>query len=396
MKKAKLPHTVIWLGIVSLATDASSDMIYPLLPLFLTTVLGAGPQALGAIEGAAEATASLLKYVSGRLADRRRAKKPLTVLGYGISSVVRPLAGLATAPWMILAVRLADRVGKGVRSSPRDAILAEVTPQSERGRAYGFHRAMDNAGAVVGPAVATVLLAVGHLPLRTVFLIAAIPGAIAMLSLVAGVKEPERESVNGNGNANANVNVNVKANDPPGLERYLFALATFSLGNASDAFLLLRARQLGVAAALIPLLWMLHNAVKALLSTAGGALSDRLGRRRVIVAGWLVYGFSYLGFGLATETWHAWALMALYGVYYALTEGSEKAMVADLAPVGRRGRAFGAYYGVVGVAALPASFGFGLAAERFGAQVPFMAAAGLALAAAGLLAVLVPDPRPAR
>ncbi len=388
----------MWLGLVSLATDASSDMIYPLLPLFLTTVLGAGPQMLGAIEGAAEATAALLKLISGRLADRARRKKPLTVLGYGISSVVRPLAGFATAPWMILVVRLADRVGKGVRSSPRDALMADVTPPDVRGRAYGFHRAMDNAGAVLGPGIATVLLVWGHLSLRTIFFIAVIPGALAMLSLTAGVKEeptnahPAQDgstpSAQGKGNANLNERLRITP--------YLIALACFSLGNASDAFLLLRAEQLGVPGRYIPALWMLHNAVKALLSTAGGGLSDRLGRRRVIVGGWILYAVSYLGFGLARAAWQAWALMAFYGLYYSLVEGSERALVAELAPPGHRGRAFGAYYAVVGTAALPASFGFGLLAQRYGAQLPFTIAAGLAAVAALLLALTVPEPRRAR
>jgi MFS family permease len=393
--RLRLPRAVVWLGVVSLATDASSDMIYPLLPLFLTNVLGASPQTLGIIEGAAEGTAALLKLISGRLADRARRRKPLTIVGYGISSVVRPLAGLATAAWMILAVRLSDRVGKGIRSSPRDALLADVTAPEHRGRAFGFHRAMDNAGAVVGPALATALLVWGHLSLRTIFFVAAVPGLVAMLALVFGVEEQAREL--------AKVEDAVKvvdggpidprrdAREAPGLGPYLGALALFSLGNASDAFLLLRAQELGVPARFIPLLWLVHNAVKAALSTSGGALSDRLGRRRVIFAGWLLYGLSYLGFGLAGAAWQAWVLFVVYGVYYALVEGSEKALIAELAPRSYRGRAFGWYYAVIGFSALPASFGFGALVQRYGAFVPFTLAAGLAWAAALLLVVLVPS-----
>jgi MFS family permease len=376
--------------VVSLATDASSDMIYPLLPMFLAQ-LGASASTLGAIEGAAEGVAALLKMVSGRMADRARRRKPLTVFGYAISSTVRPLAALASAPWHILAVRLADRVGKGIRSSPRDALVADVTPPEQRGRAYGFHRAMDNTGAVIGPLIATALLAWGHLSLRRVFLVAAIPGVLAMLSLLFGVVEPEPKTAAAKDSG---------AEPPPGkldgtLRRYLFVLAIFSLGNASDAFLLLRSKQLGVAAAWIPTLWMLHNAVKALLSTPLGALSDRIGRRRLILVGWMVYAATYLGFGLASDAWHAWALMAVYGLYYGLNEGTEKALVADLAGAARRGRAFGVYYAVLGLAALPASFGFGVLADRYRARVPFSVAAGLAAAAAVLLAVLVPEPRSA-
>jgi MFS family permease len=387
-RPAKLPRTVFWLGVVSLATDASSDMIYPLLPMFLTS-LGASAGTLGGIEGAAEGVAALLKMVSGRIADRAQRRKPLTVLGYAISSTVRPLAAFATAPWHILAVRLSDRVGKGVRSSPRDALVADATPPDQRGRAYGFHRAMDNAGAVIGPLIATALLVVGRLSVRHVFLVAAIPGVIAMLSLLAGVVETEPKDKPKAPGAVAEDAAS------PGLARYLFALGVFSLGNASDAFILLRARQLGVAAAWIPTLWMLHNLVKALLSTPAGALSDQLGRRRLIFVGWAIYAASYLGFGLANAAWHAWALMAIYGVYYALSEGTEKAMVADLAGAGRRGRAFGTYYAVVGLSALPASFGFGVLVDRYGARLPFTVAAALAAAAATLLALVVPEPRPA-
>jgi MFS family permease len=375
--------------VVSLATDASSDMIYPLLPMFLAQ-LGASASTLGAIEGAAEAVAALLKMVSGRMADRARRRKPLTIFGYAISSTVRPLAALATAPWHILAVRLADRVGKGIRSSPRDALVADVTPPEQRGRAYGFHRAMDNTGAVIGPLIATALLVWGHLSLRRVFLVAAIPGVLAMLSLFFGVVEPEPKAA-----AAKNAGTEAGHQPNPELTRYLVVLTVFSLGNATDAFLLLRSKQLGVPAAWIPTLWMLHNAVKALLSAPLGALSDRLGRRRLILVGWIVYAATYLGFGLATDAWHAWALMAVYGLYYGLNEGTEKALVADLAGAARRGRAFGVYYAVLGLAALPASFGFGVLADRYGARVPFSVAAGLAAAAAVLLAVLVPEPRSA-
>jgi MFS family permease len=366
----------VWLGIVSFATDASTEMIYPLLPLFLTSVLHAGAGFVGVIEGAAEATASLLKLVSGRLADRAQRKKPLTVLGYGISSLVRPLTGLAKAPWMVLGIRLADRFGKGVRSSPRDALLADSTPPDRRGRAYGFHSAMDNAGAIVGPAIATALLVWGKLSLGAIFLWSGVPGALAMAALVFGVREPARDSDGKSENLNTRSKFSgADASRPPGdaaaevaaerrLLRYFGVLALFALGNSSDAFLLLRARQLGVAEWLIPFLWMVHNGVKAALGTLGGSLSDRLGRRRLIIVGWAVYGLAYLGFGWADSAWQMWGLFVVYGLYYALVEGSEKALVADLAPAAHRGRAFGLYYAIVGLVALPASLGFGQLAER--------------------------------
>jgi MFS family permease len=381
--KSRLPRAVVWLGVVSLLTDASSDMIYPLLPLFLTTVLGASAATLGLIEGAAEATAALLKLWSGRVADRVQRRKPLTLFGYTLSSFVRPLAGVATTPWHILAVRLADRVGKGVRSSPRDALVADVTPPDQRGRAFGFHRAMDNAGAVLGPAAAAILLYAG-IKLRSIFLLAALPGALALAALAGGVDEPER----------APPAAKPAAADEPSrsLAAYFVALGLFSLGNASDAFLLLRCADLGLDTRLLPLVWMAHNGVRAMGATAGGQLSDRFGRRRLIFAGWLLYGLCYLGFGFARTGGQAAALLVVYAVHYALVEGSERALVADLAGANRRGTAFGGYYLVVGLAALPASLGFGWLLQHFGARLPFSASAGLALAASLVMAIAVPEP----
>ena len=388
-KKSRLPSIVVWFGVVSLLTDAATEMIYPLLPAFLADVLHAPRAFIGAVEGAADATASLLKLVSGRISDRMRRRKPLTVLGYGISSAVRPLVGLALAPWHVLAVRVGDRVGKGLRSSPRDAILGDSTPPAIRGRAYGFHQAMDNAGAIVGPVVATALLAAG-LAMRRIFLLAAIPGALAMTALVFGVREPSARE-----EKRATTGAPLDRPTRRALVRYLAAVALFGLGNSSDAFLLLRAQQLGIAVALVPLLWMAHNGTKTLLSTWGGGLSDRLGRRRVIVAGWLLYALTYLAFGYATRAWHMWALFVFYGLYYSLVEGTEKALVADLVPAGGRGRAFGWFHAVVGLAALPASIGFGAIADHFGARVAFTVSAALAALASLWLALLVQPAPPA-
>jgi MFS family permease len=390
---APLHRTVRALGLVSLLTDASSEMIYPLLPAFLTGTLRAGPAFLGVVEGLAETVAAALKIVSGRLSDRLPRRKPLVVAGYSLSSFARPLVALATAPAHVLAVRLVDRVGKGVRSAPRDALVAEVTRPEDRGRAFGFQRAMDHAGAVVGPLVASAaLLAIGNL--RLVFALAAIPAALAVAMLVFGVREEPR------GGPPLSAPAATDASSPldPALVRYLGVLALFTLGNSSDAFLLLRAQEAGVALAAIPALWALHHLVKSATSTWGGALSDRAGRRHVILAGWGVYALAYAGFAVVGSPLAVAGLFAFYGLFHALTEGAERALVADLAGDAARGRAFGLFHAVTGAMLLPASLLTGLLWQRFGAPVALGGGAALAgLAALGLLA-LVPEPRrlPAR
>jgi MFS family permease len=380
----RLPRTVIALGAVSLLTDLSSEMIYPLLPVFLSTVLGAGPLAIGAIEGAAESVAALLKLASGWWSDRLPRRKPLVVVGYGIASIVRPLIGLAQGVGQVLAIRLADRAGKGIRGAPRDALIADAVDPSQRGRAYGFHRAADHAGAVAGPLLAFALLSWFYLPLRTVFLLAAIPAAAAMLTLIFGVKESRREA------AAAGKGPNLARQ---GLDRrfwrYLGVLLLFTLGNSTDALLILRANELGVSAALVPILWAVLHVVKSLSSTPGGVLSDRLGRRPLIIGGWMVYAAVYLGFAFASATWHAWALFIVYGLYFGMTEGVEKALVADLVPANVRGAAFGWYNLTIGLAALPASLIFGGLWQAYGARVAFVTGAALSLVAAvGLLFVV--------
>jgi MFS family permease len=380
----RLPRTVIALGAVSLLTDASSEMIYPLLPIFLSSVLGAGPLAIGAIEGLAESVAALLKLLSGWWSDRLPRRKPLVVAGYGIASVVRPLVGLAQSVPQVLAIRVVDRVGKGIRGAPRDALIADAVDPSTRGRAFGFHRAADHAGAVIGPLVAWALLGWGGLSLRTVFLLAGLPAALAVITLVIGVRESPRTRPG--------------PGPRPGLRdggfsgrfrAYLLVLLLFTLGNSTDALLILRASDLGVSAALVPVLWAMLHVVKSVSSTPGGVLSDRLGRRPLIIGGWLVYAVVYLGFAIASAEWHAWALFAVYGTYFGLTEGVEKALVADFVPADRRGTAFGWYNLTIGLAAFPASLLFGAVWQAFGAPVAFSMGATLAvMAAAGLAVVL--------
>lgn len=384
----RLPRTVIALGAVSLLTDLSSEMIYPLLPVFLSSVLGAGPLAIGAIEGAAESVAALLKLASGWWSDRLPRRKPLVVAGYGLASIVRPLVGLATSVGQVLAIRLADRVGKGIRGAPRDALIADAVDPSERGRAYGFHRAADHAGAVAGPVLAYALLTWGKVSLRTVFLLAAIPAAAAMVTLILGVRE-SRRPVTRDGRG--------PSLERQGLDRrfwaYLAVLLLFTLGNSTDALLILRANELGVSAALVPILWAVLHVVKSVSSTPGGILSDRWGRRPLIIGGWLVYAVVYLGFAYASSTWHAWGLFVVYGLYFGMTEGVEKALVADLVPAGVRGAAFGWYNLTIGLAALPASLIFGGLWQAFGADTAFITGASLALVAAAGLYLVTRDPK---
>lgn len=383
-----LHRTVRWLGLVSLLTDVSSEMIYPLLPAFLTGPLRAGPAFLGIVEGLAEAVAAFLKIASGRLSDRLRRRKPLVVAGYSLSSLVRPTVALATAPVHVLAIRVLDRVGKGVRGAPRDALVAAVSAPADRGRAFGFQRAMDHVGAMLGPLLATAVLLVAPGDLRLVFWLAALPAALAVLTLVFGVREEPRVAVAVPPAAGAPREAPLE----PGLLRYLAVLALFTLGNSTDAFLLLRAQQAGVALALVPALWSLHHLVKAGASTWCGSLSDRIGRRRTILVGWGVYALAYAGFAVAASALVITALFLFYGLFHAFTEGAERALVADLAGEATRGRAFGLFYAVTGAALLPASLLTGFLWQSFGAPIALGVGAALAaLAAAGLLA-LVPEP----
>ncbi len=372
---------ILALGVVSLLTDISSEMIYPLLPLFVSTVLGAGPAFLGMLEGAAESTAALLKLASGIASDGLPRRKPLVLFGYTLSSCARPLIAAATSPLAVLLIRLSDRLGKGIRTSPRDALIADSVDASLRGKAFGFHRSMDHAGAIIGPLLATLLLATAVKDLRTLFWLAAIPGIAAVLVIVLFVREPPRRD---------HAVTAIRLVTPRGeLLKFLLILLLFTLGNSSDAFLLLRAGNLGVTPAKIPLLWAFFHLSKMLSATPFGALSDRLGRRILIIAGWLVYALSYLGFALATAEWQIWALFAFYGLFYGLTEGVEKALLADLAPATERGSAFGWYNCAIGAGALPASLLFGFVWQLLSPQAAFGMGAGLALLSAFMLILMV-------
>ncbi|NCU92140.1 MAG: MFS transporter [Synechococcaceae bacterium WB7_1B_046] len=395
---ATLPRTVWILGLISLVNDGASDLIYPLLPLYLTSVLMAGPRALGLIEGIAEATASLLKLVSGILSDRWGRTKPWIIGGYGLAGVARPLIALASCWPLVMLLRFADRLGKGLRSSPRDALLAAAVTPEQRGLAFGLHRAMDNAGAVVGPLIAAGLLAL-HLSLRQIISWSLLPG-IVCTALALLLREPQRS---GKCQTTVHSGALVVASStarrtsiqwhpsalPPGLRGFLLVAGLFTLGNASNVFLLLRASQLGVSAVQIPLLWAALSGVAMLGSAPLAGWSDRIGRRRLLVAGYTTYGLLYLLIGhLQRGSLWIWPLFAAYGLFLSATEGVEKALVADLALPSERGTAFGWFNLVTGLSLLPASLIFGGLMQGYGASAAFAVAAAFALAAAVLLALM--------
>jgi MFS family permease len=380
------------LGWVSLATDSATEAIYPLLPFFLTRVLGAGAVSLGIVEGAAEAANSVLKILSGRIADRSPRKRPLVLFGYSVSSLARPLIAVTTNWPQVFTVRVLDRVGKGVRGAPRDAMLATwATPQT-RGKVYGFHRAMDHAGAVLGPALASAFLFFFPARYRTLFALTIIPGAIAVaLILLVPEETPSRAPRTA---ADAAADIRLKPDAPvDGTGRdlprrftmFMLVLTLFALGNSSDAFLLLKLTDVAGSVKYVPLMWAALHVVKATTSVVGGSWSDRIGRRSVIALGWLVYAVVYAGFAVSTtlEALVVWFLV--YGFYFGFAEGTEKALVADLAPDARRGLAFGIYNAVQGIGALAASVVFGVLWSAYGPAAAFGVGAVLALVATALL-----------
>jgi MFS family permease len=384
-----LPSNVVWLGVVSFLNDFSSEMIFPLLPLFFSGVLGGSPTLLGAMEGFVDSLASLLKLGSGWLGDRIPRRKPLIVAGYTLTSFIRIVLTVASAPWHVLLVRIVDRTGKGVRGAPRDALIADSVPAAIRGRAFGFHRAMDHLGAIAGPVTALLLIPFlfGSGPLterdyRVLFGIAVVPAMVSLLALGFGVKEQAKSRTGGAAGGRVRFS--------GGFWYLLGVIFLFTLGNSSDAFLILRAHDAGLSERSIFLIWALLHLVKAALSTPAGSLSDRIPRRWVIAAGWLVYAGVYFGFGRATAAWHIWGLFGLYGLYFAFAEGAEKALVADLVPAEARSTAYGWYNAAVGIGALPASLLFGWLWSERGPAAAFGLGCGLALTAAVLLVLGAP------
>ncbi len=388
----RLPRNVWIVTATSFMTDISSEMIFNLLPLFLANVLGIKPALIGLIEGIAETTASLLKIFSGWFSDRLRARKWLTVAGYGLSALVKPFLYGVTSWWGVLAVRVTDRVGKGIRTAPRDALVADSIDERHRGLAFGLHRAGDTAGAAVGILLALLIVlatqagsvALTRETFQIAVLISIIPAVLAVIVLAVGARD---------------VPVTTRRAAPRlslrGFDRrfyvFLLAVVVFTLGNSADAFLILRAQERGLSTAGVLGMLLTFNVVYALIAGPAGALSDRIGRRRLIVGGWLVYGLLYLGFALVGEAWQMWALYGLYGIYYGTVEGSAKALVADLVPAEQRGTAFGVYNAAVGIMALPASLIAGVLWSGvggwtgFGPAAPFLFGAILALLATAIL-----------
>jgi len=397
--KAGIPRPVWFLGLTSLFTDAATEMIYPLLPVYLSRVLGASAVSLGIIEGVAEGVNSLLKVISGYWSDRLRRRRPIVIAGYTLSSLARPFIAITTTWPQVLFIRALDRVGKGIRGAPRDVLLARFATPATRGRIYGFHRAMDHTGAIVGPLAATVILFFAPERYRLLFALTAIPGAIAVALLFLVDEDAGSEAATAVNSEPRTHEPRTTTNDqPPTTSRLpgrviglLGVLLVFGLGNSADAFLLLRLSDALGGATYVPLLWAAIHVVKASLSTWGGGLSDRFGRKQLIIAGWMIYALVYFGFALSTGAAAFIGWFLFYGVYFAFAEGAEKALIADLTPMERRGAAFGWYNAVTGIGALIASIVFGELYEQFGAPVAFMTGAGLAGAAAVLLLLIPTD-----
>ena len=385
-----LPRAVWLLGVVSLLTDMASEAIYPLLPAFLAA-LGASRLQLGVIEGSAEAVASVGRVVSGRLSDRWQRRQPIVLAGYGLSSLVRPLMALAAAPVAVWAIRFADRIGKGVRGAPRDALLAHHAPVAERGRVFGFHRAMDHLGAVLGPLAALAVLWWSPGSYRTIFAATLVPGLV-VIALLTRLEDPPPVPRADRDRAPA-VPSWRGSPMPRSFWRLMLVLAVFTLGNSTDMFLLAWLGDVGLSAGDLLLIYAAQHVVKSASSLYGGVVADRLGRRALIATGWLLYAAVYGGFALATSPAALVALFVVYGLYHGMTEGAEKALIADAVPAPARGTAFGIYSATLGLGGFAASVLFGAIADRVSMPAAFMTGAGLALAAAAALrAVTVERP----
>jgi MFS family permease len=392
-----LPRNVWAVSLTSFFMDVSSEMVLNILPLFLANVLGVQTAIIGVIEGVAEATSSILKLFSGWLSDRMHQRKWLAVIGYGLSALSKPFFLFAATWEAIAAVRWVDRVGKGIRTAPRDALIADSIDPKQRGLAFGFHRAADTAGALVGLLIAIFVVWLAQAnstdltehTFRVVVIVSLIPAVLAVISLAFGAKDV---TVKGQ---RAAPKFAFRALGRPFMI-FMVIVGIFTLGNSSDAFLVLRAQDLGVSVLGILAMVATFNLIYALISTPAGSLSDRIGRRKLIVGGWLVYALIYLGFGLAQTGWQVWVLYALYGGYYGMAYGTANALVADLVPAELRGTAYGSYNAIIGLLAFPASVIAGMLWQGVGAwsglgpSAPFIFGGTLALIAAGLMAFWMP------
>lgn len=393
----KLPRNIWAVGFTSMFMDISSEMVLNILPLFLSNVLGVQTSIIGLIDGIAEATASLLKLFSGWLSDRLGGRKWLAVAGYGLSALVKPFFYIANSWGLVAGVRWADRVGKGIRTAPRDALVADSVTPELRGLAFGFHRAMDTAGALIGILIAALVvwltqktdITLARSTFQVIVLASLVPAFLAVLSLIVGARDVEVKG------KRAAPKFSLRSMGKP-FTIFLVIVSLFTLGNSADAFLVLRAQNLGVSVLGILIMLAAFNLIYSLISTPAGSLSDRIGRRRLIIGGWLVYAVIYFGFALARTSWQVWVLYALYGVYYGLAYGSANALVADLVPENLRGTAYGTYNAVIGLLAFPASFIAGILWQGiggwpgFGPSAPFLFGGSLALLAALLMLFWMP------
>ncbi len=381
-----LNANVFFLGIVSLLNDVSSEMIFTLIPLFLSNVLKAGTPVIGLIGGLSESVDAIFRIFSGWFSDKMGRRKSLALLGYSVSTIIKPFMYLASTWGAVLAIRFGDRIGKGIRTSPRDALVADSVEAGERGKGFGLQRAMDTFGAVLGLALAAVIIYLvqgGGLELNLkayqwLVLLGVVPAVLAVLVLLFFVRERRRPSP-------GDIGSRLKFRRVGGVDTrftlFLAIMAVFTLGNSSDFFVILRAQDLGSSVLHVVLMLVLFNIAYAVTALPAGMLSDRLGRRRVITLGWFIYALVYLGFALASELWQVWLLFACYGVYYGVVEGVARAFVADLVPPQKRGTAYGLYHGVVGLTLLPASLIAGWLWDAYSPAVPFYLGAGLAFIA---------------
>ena len=379
VQAAPLKPQVKLLALAALLNDTASELIYPLLPVFLTTILGATPAVVGLIEGAADGLASILKYLSGRWSDRSKKRKPLIVAGYGLAAASRALISVATVWPLVLTARLTDRVGKGARAAPRDAMISDVTPPEQRGRAFGFHRALDHTGAVLGPLLAVVLLQ--YLTLRQTFMFAVLPGAIGVLILAVFLRETRNEERSTQNEESRKGNGSSFIVHPSSFKQAIAAISLFSLANSSDAFLLLQAHAAGVPTAMLPLLWAAHHVIRSAFSTAAGGFSDRVDRRWLLIAGWTSYAVIYLLFPFAQSLTAFVVLFVLYAIPFTLSEGAERAWIADMVPAEARGKSFGIYYLANGLCVLAGTALFGLIYQSVSPRAAFFTGAALALCA---------------
>jgi len=384
-----LNPSVFFLGMVSLLTDVSSEMIFTLVPLFLANVLGAPFIVIGLIGGLSESVDAIFRIFSGWISDKVGSRKPLAVLGYSISTIAKPFMYLATSWGAVLGIRLGDRIGKGIRTSPRDALIADSVSAGERGKGFGLHRAMDTFGAVLGLAIAAIVIYLVQggglqLSLKTyqwIVLVGVVPAVLAVLVLLIFVHEKGRKPSPSNSSRPDLTLTGLTAGFDTRFKVFLGIMAVFTLGNSSDFFVILRAQNLGAPLIHVVLMLVLFNATYMAISLPAGILSDRLGRKRVITLGWLIYALVYLGFALASSIWQIWLLFACYGIYYGIIEGVARAFVADLVPEEKRGTAYGLYHGVVGLTLLPASLLAGWLWQAFSPAAPFYFGAALAFLA---------------